>query len=87
MLSMLEESEPVRLTSGCRVCRSGKSGELNLAARAIAQLRLPSMVFISPLWARNRNGCASGQRGMVLVEKRWWKTQMAVCRSGSPRSL
>ncbi len=71
ILSMLEESDPVRLTSGWIDSRSGKSGALNLEARAIAQLRLPSTVLISPLWARNRNGWASGQRGMVLVEKRW----------------
>ena len=32
------------------------------------------MLLISPLWARRRNGCASGQRGSVLVEKRWWNT-------------
>ena len=32
------------------------------------QLTLPRMVLISPLWASVRNGCASFQAGMVLVE-------------------
>ena len=31
-------------------------------------------------------GCASGQRGLVLVEKRWWNTQMAACMRMSARS-
>lgn len=42
----------------------------HLAAR-LRQRRLPSMVLISPLCASSRNGCANGQRGSVLVEKRW----------------
>ena len=49
-------------------------------------LRLPVMVLISPLWARKRNGWASGHFGRVLVEKRWWNTQIAVCRRSSLRS-
>jgi hypothetical protein len=40
----------------------------NLVRRAWAQLRLPVMVLISPLWARKRNGWASGHLGRVLVE-------------------
>ena len=39
--------------------------------RAYIQLTLPRTVLISPLWARNRYGCASFQDGKVLVEKRW----------------
>ncbi len=52
MLSMLEESEPTRLTSGPSWSRSGISSLTNLVRRAWAQLRLPVMVLISPLWAR-----------------------------------
>ncbi|MCY1180749.1 hypothetical protein D9M73_212170 [compost metagenome] len=55
MLSMLEESEPTRLTSGPSSSRSIKS-LVNLVRRATAQLRLPVMVLISPLCARKRNG-------------------------------
>ncbi|MCY1444991.1 hypothetical protein D9M71_614870 [compost metagenome] len=86
MLSMLEESEPTRLTSGPSSSRSGISSLVNLLRRAWAQLRLPVMVLISPLCASRRNGWASGHFGMVLVEKRWWNTQIAVCRRSSPRS-
>lgn len=39
-------------------------------SRALIQLRLPLTVLISPLWATNRYGWASGQLGKVLVEKR-----------------
>ena len=34
--------------------------------------RLPRMVFISPLCARRRNGCARLHVGKVFVEKREW---------------
>ena len=71
MLSRLEESEPSVLTSGANVWRSGSKGDSNLEVRARDQLRLPSIVLISPLCASMRNGCASGQRGKVFVEKRW----------------
>ena len=62
-------------------------GVFHTLPRACAQRRLPSMVLISPLWASMRNGWASGQRGRVLVEKRWWNTialeaRSARCRSG-----
>ncbi len=86
ILSILEESDPARLTRGLMASISGSSEVSNLLVRASAQLRLPSMVLISPLCASSRNGWASGQRGAVLVEKRWWKTQMAVSRRSSPRS-
>ena len=34
-----------------------------------AQLRFAVMVLISPLWARQRNGCANGQRiGMCWLK-------------------
>ena len=39
-------------------------------SRAFIHERLPRMVFISPLWARRRNGCARLHVGNVLVEKR-----------------
>ena len=47
------------------------------ASRARIQLRLPITVLISPLWAMNRNGCASGQLGKVLVENRECTTATA----------
>ena len=41
----------------------------SLLARSPAiQLRVPFSVVISPLWARNRNGCARNHVGKVLVE-------------------
>ena len=86
MLSKLEESEPSVLTNGTSDCKSGRSGEASLGVRALDQLRLPSIVLISPLCASIRNGCASGHRGSVLVEKRWWNTHTAVSSEGSLRS-
>ena len=71
MLSRLDESEPSVLTSGASDCKSGNRGESSFEVRALDQLRFPSIVLISPLCANIRNGCASGHRGKVLVEKRW----------------
>ena len=56
------------------------------ASRARIQLRLPITVLISPLWAMNRNGWASGQLGNVLVEKREWTTASAEATRSSTRS-
>ena len=56
------------------------------ASRARIQLRLPLTVLISPLWAMNRNGCASGQLGNVLVEKREWTRAIAEAIRSSRRS-
>ncbi len=44
--------------------------ESSIASRARMRLRLPRTVLISPLCATNRNGCASGHDGNVLVENR-----------------
>ena len=41
-------------------------------SRARCQLTLPISVLISPLWARQRIGWASGHFGTVFVEKRRW---------------
>ena len=71
MLSRLDESEPVRLTNGAASARSGSKSVLYFGVRATDQLRLPMMVLISPLCANILKGWASGQRGIVLVEKRW----------------
>ena len=70
MLSSEDESEPSWLTSGRIFCRSGNKGVWNLGVLASDQLRLPSMVLISPLCARKRKGWAYLQFGRVLVEKR-----------------
>ena len=40
------------------------------ARRASIHATLPSIVLISPLWQRSRNGCARSQLGSVFVEKR-----------------
>ena len=56
ILSILEESEPVRLTNGLIFDNSGSSLEENFELRATDQLRLPSIVLISPLWAIQRKG-------------------------------
>ena len=49
ILSRLDESEPDSLTSGVTLYRSGNKGEESLGVRAFDQLRLPSIVLISPL--------------------------------------
>src|SRR3954453_22250913 len=52
--------------------RSGPSRSDSIdRRREYIQLTLPRTVLISPLWARNRYGCASFQDGKVLVENRW----------------
>ena len=70
MLSIDDESEPVKFTTGAISSMLGIARERNLLMRATAQLRLPWMVLISPLCASMRNGCAIGHFGKVLVEKR-----------------
>ena len=64
----------------------GMRSEASSASRARIQLRLPITVLISPLWAMNRNGCASGQLGNVLVENREWTTARAEAIRSSTRS-
>ena len=56
------------------------------ASRARIRFRLPRMVLISPLCATNRNGCASGHDGNVLVEKRLCTMTMALVSRTSCRS-
>ena len=56
------------------------------ASRAAIQFRLPRMVLISPLWAMNRYGCASGQDGNVLVENRECTSAIALTTRSSDRS-
>ena len=48
----------------------GMRALLSIASRVRIQLRLPWTVLNSPLWAAYLYGCASGQLGKVLVEKR-----------------
>ena len=66
-----------------RGSKLAEAGVRHACARACAQARLPEMVLISPLWASRRNGCASGQRGAELVEKRWWKTTALLAQFGA----
>ncbi len=57
--------------NGTILARSGpSSSEVIACRRAAIQLTLPRTVLISPLWQRNRYGCASRHEGKVLVEKR-----------------
>ena len=82
--SMLSSDLRVRAVGGdhrIELARGPARGVRQACARACAQARLPAMVLISPLCASRRNGCASGQRGAVLVEKRWWKTTALLARS------
>ncbi len=68
-LSRLAESLPSAQMTGfsCSTSRS-HTGAASAGSRASIALRFPHSVLISPLWASNRNGCASGQLGSVLVE-------------------
>ena len=70
MLSRLLESEPSMETSGVRSLSSGSASVRSSGPRATAQLRLPLIVLISPLWASSRKGWASRHCGHVLVENR-----------------
>jgi len=71
-LSKVEESDGLSPISGHSFSRSSPSTvEFMECRRAFIQLMLPRTVLISPLWHRNRNGCASRHDGNVLVENRW----------------
>ena len=89
--SSTSSSEAVSLPSGSqignsRVMSPGIRSLSSVASRARIQLRLPRAVLISPLWATNRNGCASGQLGNVLVEKRLCTMAIADSTRSSDRS-
>ena len=68
--SKVPESEYPGVVIGSSGSNSPSSSLLRRPSRADSQLRLPWMVLISPLCASRRNGCANGQLGNVLVEKR-----------------
>ena len=80
-MSRSAESEPETSSAGERTGSSPSA-----RSRASVQATLPSIVLISPLWQRSRNGCARSQLGSVFVENRWWKIAQAVSHSGLPRS-
>jgi len=68
-LSRLVESLPsAQITGFSASIASPQSGDARAGSRARMAFRLPQSVLISPLWASSRNGCASGQVGLVLVE-------------------
>ena len=52
ILSILDESEPVRFTIGLSSVIPGNNGFSNFGVRATAQLRFAVMVLISPLCAK-----------------------------------
>jgi len=81
------ESEAPGVQIGYSRSRSPPSRSLaSNASRARIQFRLPITVLISPLWATNRNGCANGQLGNVLVENRECTTATAEASRSSSRS-
>ena len=81
------ESEAPGVQIGKSRSRSpGIRSEASSASRARIQLRLPMTVLISPLWAMNRNGWASGQLGKVFVENRECTTASAEATRSSVRS-
>ena len=80
-------SEPIGQITGRRSARSSpQTAEVNSGSRARIQLRLPSSVLISPLWATIRKGWASFQLGSVFVANRWWNSAMPETQRGSARS-
>ena len=81
------ESEASGVQIGNARLRSpGMRSVSSRASRARMRLRLPRTVLISPLCATNRNGCASGHDGKVLVENREWTMAMALRQRSSRRS-
>ena len=57
------------------------------ASRARIQFSFPMTVLISPLWATNRYGWASGHDGNVFVEKRLCTRASADSTRSSVRSV
>jgi hypothetical protein len=64
----------------------GSTVDRSSASRACIQFRLPRMVLISPLWAMNRYGWASGHDGNVFVENRECTRAIALSVRASVRS-
>ena len=64
-LSRSAESDPAWSSAGARPGSTSCD-----RSRASIHATLPSIVLISPLWQRSRNGCARSQLGSVFVEKR-----------------
>jgi len=67
-----KKTEDIAIEKGCFYfsslsCRTIIYKGLFTAPRDRMWLRLPRKVFISPLWPRYRNGCASSHEGKVLV--------------------
>ncbi len=81
-----ESDDPGVQTGESRLRSPGMRVLASIASRACIRLRLPRTVLISPLCATNRNGCASGHDGKVLVEKRLCTIAMALLHRSSRRS-
>ena len=88
VLSSMAESDPDVSTAGRTffMSSSERTGERNVSSRASILSALPRIVFISPLWAIRRFGCARCQLGWVFVEKREWTIARAEAKSGDCRS-
>ena len=85
-LSRLAESLILSWTIGVRSEMSPRAPPPRTLSLAFIQLRLPRMVFISPLWHSMRKGWARLHWGKVLVEKREWTIAMALVNHGLLRS-
>ncbi len=71
--SSARESDPSMLTSGPAAARRrAHVPRPRERRRPRIASRLDRIVLISPLCARNPNGCASAHEGNVLVLYRWW---------------
>ena len=68
--SNVAESLPPGVQIGNARSRPGSRSLASIASRVRIQLRLPCTVLISPLWAMNRYGWASGHDGNVFVRNR-----------------
>ena len=66
--------------------RLGRCGLASIASRARIQFSLPCTVLISPLWAMNRYGWASGHDGNVFVENLLCTRASALSKRSSVRS-
>ena len=84
--SSSSRSRPACRSGSAARCRRGSCDVASSASRAAIQLRLPRIVLISPLWAINRYGWASGHDGNVFVENRECTSAIAEVSRSSDRS-
>ncbi len=81
MLSIELESEPVSLTNGRRRAGQGSAAS-GIYRYAHAPLAVTGDGVDFTVMRQVAERRASGQRGTVLVEKRWWNRQMPIPDAG-----